>query len=269
MPVEMLLEKARKADAVIYCGGINHSFDTESFDKPDLALPGEQNEIIPLIAKANPNTVVTITAGAPVEMPWADDVSSIVWIWYSGMEGGNALADIICGEVCPSGKMPFSLPVKLGDCPAHRYGEYKSGNVRYNEDIFVGYRGFEKDDIRPLFAFGHGLSYAKFDYSDLAIEATKDSVNVSFNIKNVSTVDAMETAQLYFGIDAATDRPVKELKGFEKLSLAAGESKRITVSIAKNDLRIWNNGWELIHGKYNVYIAAASDDIRLTGNVTL
>jgi beta-glucosidase len=271
MPIEELLDKARKADAVVFCGGINHSFDTENFDKPDLKLPGEQDTLIPLLASANPNTIVTVTAGSAVAMPWVDDVRAIVWSWYSGMEGGNALADIIIGKVSPSGKMPFTLPVKLEDCPAHKYGEYQRDSVRYNEDIYVGYRGFEKDGTRPMFAFGHGLSYANFEYSDLTLKDTGDAIEVSFSVKNVSDIDALETAQVYFGIDDALriDRPVKELKAFTKLALAKGEKKGATLTVNKDDLRVWNDGWKLIHGKYTVYAASSSDDVRLTANINI
>ncbi|MBQ9112544.1 MAG: glycoside hydrolase family 3 C-terminal domain-containing protein [Clostridia bacterium] len=269
MPIEALLDKARAADAVIYCGGLNHSYDTESFDKPDMGLPGEQNELIPLLAAANPNTVVTVTAGSPVEMPWVDKVGAIVWSWYAGMEGGNALADILCGNVCPSGKMPFTLPYKLEDSPAHRYGEYQADNCRYNEDIFVGYRGFEKDGIRPMFAFGHGLSYASFEYSDLEVVDVGEALEVSFSVKNTSDTDAKETAQVYFGREGAEDRPVKELKGFEKLTLRAGECQRTTVTVRKESLRVWDNGWRLCEGTYTVSVAAACDDVRLTATVDL
>ncbi len=269
MPIEELLDKARAADAVVYCGGLNHTLDTEAFDRPNLDLPGEQDELIPLLAEANPNTIVTITAGSPVAMPWLDKVKGVIWSWYSGMEGGNALADVIVGNVCPSGKMPFTLPFKLEDCPAHRYGEYQAGNCKYNDDIYVGYRGFEKDNIRPMFAFGHGLSYASFDYSDLSVTDNGDSLSVSFSISNTSDIDAKETAQVYVGINGVEDRPVKELKGFEKVEVKAHGTTPVTVTIAKDDLRVWNNGWELLNGSYTVYVAAASDDVRLTKDIQI
>ena len=269
MPIEVLLDKARAADAVVFCGGINHSFDTENFDKPDLKLPGEQDTLIPLLASANPNTIVTVTAGSAVAMPWANDVRAILWSWYSGMEGGNALADIITGKVSPSGKMPFTLPIKLEDCPAHRYGEYQATSVRYNEDIYVGYRGFEKDGISPLFAFGHGLSYADFEYSDINLCDNGDSINVSFTVKNNSDIEAMETVQVYVGINGATDRPVKELKSFSKLTLGAKEAKKETLTISKDDLRVWDGGWKLLCGSYTFYVASASDDVRLTADISI
>ena len=269
MPIEVLLDKARAADAVIFCGGINHSLDTESFDKPDIELSEEQNKLIPLLAEANPNTVVAITAGSPVAMPWIDDVKAVLWNWYAGMEGGNVLADIIRGEICPSGKMPFTLPYKLEDSPAHKYGEYQAGNCRYNEDIYVGYRGFEKDGIRPMFAFGHGLSYASFAYSDLALTDNGDCFKVEFTVSNTSDVDGMEIAQVYVGINDVEDRPVKELKGFDKVKVAAHGSERISICIKKDDLRVWEDGWKMLHGRYTVSVAAAADDIRLTADINL
>ena len=269
MPIEDLLDKARAADLVVYTGGLNHTLDTESFDRPHMDLPGEQNELIPQLAKANPNTVVTITAGSPVTMPWLDEVGAVVWGWYAGMEGGNALADVLCGDVCPSGKMPFTLPVKLEDSPAHRYGEYQAVNCKYNEDIYVGYRGFEKDGIKPLFAFGYGLSYASFAYSNLSVSDEGEALRVAFSITNTSDVDGMEVAQVYIGINGVEDRPVKELKGFEKLLVKAHGTERVEIVIKKEDLRVWNDGWQLLHGSYTVSAAAASDDVRLTANIEL
>jgi len=269
MPIDTLLEKARAADTVIFCGGLNHSFDTESFDKPHMDLPDEQNELIPLLAEANPNTVVTLTAGSPVSMPWIDSVKAVVWSWYAGMEGGNVLADVIRGEICPSGKMPFTLPCKLEDSPAHRYGEYQATNCKYNEDIYVGYRGFERDGIRPLFAFGHGLSYASFAYSDLSVTNVGDSINVEFSISNASDVDGMEVAQVYVGINGVSDRPVKELKGFDKVKVAAHSTVPVSITIKKDDLRVWEDGWKLLLGTYTVSVAAASDDVRLACNIQI
>ncbi len=269
MPIDELIDKARAADAVIFCGGLNHTLDTEAFDRPSLELPGEQNELIPLLAEANPNTVVTITAGSPVTMPWLDKVRAVVWGWYAGMEGGNVLADIICGDVCPSGKLPFTMPYKLEDSPAHRYGEYQAENCKYNEDIYVGYRGFEKDSIRPMFAFGHGLSYAEFEYSDLGVCDVGDAIRVEFSITNTSDIDAKETAQVYFGINGVEDRPVKELKGFEKIEVKAHSTAHVSMTVAKDDLRVWNDGWTLLSGNYTVYVAAASDDVRLAKDIKI
>lgn len=270
MTDEELCRRAAAADAVIFCGGLNHSFDTESFDKPHMELPGEQNRLIPLLIGANPNTLVVLTAGSPAEMPWIDRARAVLWQWYAGMEGGNVLADIIKGEICPSGKMPFTLPRTLGDSPAHKYGEYQKENCRYNEDIFVGYRGFEKDNVKPLFAFGHGLSYATFQYSNLKLSTTEKEIEITFSITNTAKVDGMEIAQVYFGlVENDGTRPVKELKAFDKVSLKAGETKELTLTVAKEFLSVWNDGWVLIPGAYTVSVAAAADDVRLKGTVTI
>ena len=265
-----LLEKAEAAEAVIYCGGLNHSFDTEGGDRPDMKLPGEQNDLIPKLIKANPNTVVVITAGSPVEMPWINEAKAVLWSWYAGMEGGNVIADILWGDICPSGKLPFTNAVKLEDCPAERYGEHKAENCKYNEDIFVGYRGHEKDGVKPLFAFGHGLSYASFVYSNLSLIDSGEIIEVSFDVANTSDVDGKEVAQVYFGL-AENDgsRPIKELKGFDKKLIKAKTSERYNISISKENLMIWNDGWELIKGDYIVSIGGASDNISLTERITI
>lgn len=265
------LQKAKDADYVIYCGGINHSYDTEGFDKPNLDLPGDQDEIIPRLVEVNPNTVVIMLGGAAVGMPWADKVDTLLWYWYSGMEGGNALADILCGNVVPSGKMPFTLPRKLEDEPAMRYGQYQRDNCKYREDIFVGYRGYDHDNIEPLFPFGYGLSYAEFAYSDLALDQTETDITATFTVTNTGKVTAKEVAQVYVGF-ATPDatRPPKELKGFEKIELAPGESKTVTVTVAKEDLRIWGeNGWCYGTKDYTVSVGTSSRDLPLAADISL
>jgi beta-glucosidase len=270
MSEEALAARAKNADAVIFCGGLNHSFDTESFDKPHMELPGDQNRLIPLLAEANENTVVVLTGGSPAAMPWIDKVKGVVWQWYAGMEGGNVLADLLFGDINPSGKLPFTMPIALSDSPAHRYGEYKSESCRYNEDIFVGYRGFEKDGIKPLFAFGHGLSYTTFSYSDLALSAEADAVHITFTVKNTGKRSGSEVAQVYFGLtENDGSRPKKELKAFEKLSLAAGEARRLNFKISFDSLSIWDGGWTLPLTVYTVSVGSASDDIRLSSTISL
>lgn len=261
-----LMRKAAAAEAVIYCGGLNHSFDTEGKDRPDMKLPGEQNELIPKLIEANPNTVVVLTAGSPVEMPWLDKAKAVLWTWYAGMEGGNVLADMLWGDLCPSGKLPFTIPYRLEDCPAERYGEYKAENCKYNEDIFVGYRGHEKDGVKPMFAFGHGLSYASFAYSDLSLEADENKLTASFTLTNTSDRTGAEVAQLYVGLkNNDGTRPVKELKDFEKVFLKAGEAKRVTLTVAREELAAYNEGWIIPEGPYVISVGSASDAIKLSG----
>jgi len=269
---KQLIEKAKKADYVIYCGGLDHSYDTESIDKRSMRLTNGQDVIIPKLLNANPNTVVVITAGSPVEMPWIDSAKAVLWTWYAGMEGGNALADILIGKVSPSGKMPFTLPRRYEDTPVARYGEYKAENCKYNEDILVGYRGFEYDGIEPMFPFGHGLSYSRFEYSDLKLTANENGVNVEFTVKNTGNLKAAETAQIYVSDPVCSvKRPKKELKAFEKVRLSPGESAKINVLLTDADFSFYDeksNGWKLESGDFNIYAGASSGDIRLSGSIS-
>ena len=270
---EALLEKAASADYVIYCGGLDHSFDTEGMDKKHMCLPHAQDVLIPKLAKANPNTVVVLTAGSPVEMPWIDEVKAILWTWYAGMEGGHALADILFGEVSPSGKMPFTLPKKYEDCPVARYGEHKEGDCRYGEDIFVGYRAYDKDGIEPLYPFGHGLSYASFDYSDISVKTFSNSAEVTFTVTNTGSVFAKETAQVYIGDPVCSVvRPIKELRSFVKVALDAGESETVTLPISRMDLCFFDEArgdFVLERGEFTVFVGSSSRDIRLVENFTI
>ena len=270
---EQLVNKVKAADYVIYCGGLNHSLDTEGADRRNMELPSSQNIIIDKLLSINENVIVTLTAGSPVEMPWIDRVKAVIWNWYAGMEGGNALADILCGNTAPSGKMPFTLPEKYEDCPASRYGEYQSGNCRYNEDIFVGYRGFDKDNIAPMFSFGHGLSYVNFDYSDLTVCEHKDFVEISLSVKNTGVIIAKETVQVYFGLEKSKiKRAKKELCAFKKTEIPAGEKTRISIFVKKRDMSFYNevsHSFEFEAGEYGFYVGSSSRDIRLIGKVRL
>lgn len=262
-----LLEKAKNADYVIYCGGLDHSFDTEGIDRQNMNLPLEQNVTISNLASANPNTVVVITAGSPVEMPWIDNVNAVLWGWYAGMDGGNALADILSGKIVPSGKMPFTLPYKYEDSPVARYGEHKAGDCKYNEDILVGYRGFEYDGIKPMFPFGHGLSYSQFEYSELKVSTTENGVEISCKIKNIGDFEAYETVQLYIGdVECSVKRPIKELIDFKKIKFVVGETKEVTFYFNKEQLSFYDeltDNWKFESGEFKVYIGSSTSDIRL------
>lgn len=270
---EELLKKASEADYVVYVGGLDHSFDTEGMDKKHMSLPHAQDVLIPKLAAANPNTVVVLTAGSPVEMPWIDDVKSLLWTWYAGMEGGNALADLLFGEVSPSGKMPFTLPRKYEDTPVFRYGEHKEGDCRYNEDILVGYRGYDYDGIEPLYPFGHGLSYASFAYSDLTTRVTEDGVLVTFTVTNTGSVSAKEVAQVYIGdTECSVKRPIKELRNFQKIALAPCESRTVTLPISKLDLCFFDeekDDFVLEAGEFAVFVGSSSRDIRLVDSFVI
>ncbi|KAA2765391.1 glycosyl hydrolase, partial [Alistipes onderdonkii] len=230
---------ARKVDAVVFIGGLNKGDhqDSEGADRLQLGLPYGQDAVIGALAEANPNLAVAIVSGNAVAMPWIDRVPAVLEAWYSGSEAGNALADVLFGAVNPSGKLPFTFPVRLEDCSAHSAGEYPgAGQVVYRDGIFVGYRWIEKERIEPLFAFGHGLSYTTFDIANVQADrtslATTGRLRVSADVTNTGGRAGAEVVQLYIGDKLSSlPRPVKELKGFEKVHLAPGQSRTVTFEI--------------------------------------
>ncbi|TGD82423.1 glycosyl hydrolase [Hymenobacter wooponensis] len=280
---------AKAADVVVYVGGSTHgydytkwsdnAYDAEGFDKPDMKMPFGQDELIQAVLKANPNTVVVLMGGGPIDVSaWAGQTKGIVEAWYPGMEGGNAIAHVLFGDVNPSGKLPFTFPVKLEDSPAHKLGEYPStpGNPlkqTYKDDIFVGYRYYDTYNVAPQFAFGHGLSYTTFKYSGLSVTPGSKSATVKLTVTNDGKTAGAEVVQVYVKDEkASVKRPEKELKGFEKVFLKPGESKVVTLTLDQNAFQYYDEGkkqWVLEPGKFDVLVGSSSRDIRLTGNVTL
>ena len=264
--------KAKDADAVIFIGGLNKSShqDCEDSDRFGLGLPYGQDAVIEALAKVNPRLAVVIVSGNAVAMPWVDNVNAIVEAWYCGSQSGTALADIIFGDVNPSGKLPVTFPVRLEDNGAHALGAYDpaSTEAHYSEGIFVGYRWAQKKDIKPLFAFGHGLSYTTFSYSEAEISRTTMSENgnvtVSVNVTNTGDREGKEIVQLYIGDDeCSVERPVMELKAFRKVSIKPGETVRVSFPVNADMLKFYgNDGWTLEKGSFTAYVGAASDDIR-------
>lgn len=264
--------KAKDADAVIFIGGLNKSShqDCEDSDRFGLGLPYGQDAVIEALAKVNPRLAVVIVSGNAVAMPWVDNVNAIVEAWYCGSQSGTALADIIFGDVNPSGKLPVTFPVRLEDNGAHALGAYdpSSTEAHYSEGIFVGYRWAQKKDIKPLFAFGHGLSYTTFSYSEAEISRTTMSENgkvtVSVNVTNTGDREGKEIVQLYIGDDeCSVERPVMELKAFRKVSIKPGETVRVSFPVNADMLKFYgNDGWTLEKGSFTAYVGAASDDIR-------
>lgn len=265
---------AKDADAVIFIGGLNKSDhqDCEGADRLALELPYAQDKVIEALSEVNPNLTVVIISGNAVAMPWVDKVNGIVEGWFSGSQAGHALADVIFGKVNPSGKLPFTFPVRLEDNGAHALGAYDPSDlsVEYKESIFVGYRWHEKNDIRPLFAFGHGLSYTDFAYADARCRKAEvkpgATVQVSVDVTNTGKVAGKEVVQLYIGDEeSALVRPEKELKGFRKISLEPGETKTVTFDIEPDMLKYFDDAkheWVLESGKFTAYVGSASDDIR-------
>ena len=265
---------AKEADAVIFIGGLNKAAhqDCEDSDRYGLELPYAQDKTIEALAAVNPNLTVVIVSGNAVAMPWVDKVNGIMETWFSGSQTGHALADVLFGKVNPSGKLPFTFPVKLEDNAAHALNAYdpEDLSVEYKEGIFVGYRWAEKEQIKPLFAFGHGLSYTTFGYGEAkAAKATmkeNGTLSVSVDVTNTGDVAGKEVVQLYIGDnEASVARPVKELKGFRKIALEPGQKQTVTFEITPDMLKFFDadkHEWVLEKGKFTAYICAASDDVR-------
>jgi beta-glucosidase len=267
---------AKNADAVIYFGGLSHGDDRESIDRPDMKLPNSQDEIISKLIAANEKTVVFLVAGSAVEMPWVEQANAIVWGWYGGMEAGHAFADILTGDVNPSGKMPITLPARLEDTAPIALNDYNAKESLYTEGVFIGYRWFEQQKIKPNFVFGHGLSYTHFDLTDIALSSdiitADESITVTAMVKNTGDVAGAEVVQLYLhDIESSVERPTKELKGFAKVYLAPGESKQVSISLNKRDLSFWDittNNWKAESGSFEVMLGSSLSDIRLATQFT-
>lgn len=273
--------KARKADYVIVVGGLNKSDyqDCEGHDRKEYGLPYGQDELAEALAKVNRRVVFVNISGNPVAMPWHDRVAAIVQGWYGGSMSGEALADVLSGDVCPSGKLPFTWPVKLQDVGAHALKTYpgmwradhKIIDETYSEGIYVGYRWADAKKIRPLFAFGHGLGYTTFKLSDLRLSSSTltaaDSLTVTVNVRNTGHRAGAETVQLYIHDDkCSVDRPVKELKGFAKVALQPGESKDVKIVIGRDALSFYDEkqgAWTAEPGTFTALVGNASDNIVL------
>jgi beta-glucosidase len=271
---ERAVQAARLADAVIMVGGLNHDYDTEGSDRKNLKLPYQQDELIQKVVRANPRTVVVLVSGSPVEMgPWLTQVPSVLEAWYSGMEGGNALARVLFGDVNPSGKLPCTFPKRLADSPAHALGAYPgtNGTVTYAEGLLVGYRWFDTKNIEPLFPFGHGLSYTRFEYANLKLDSDTNLpsglTTVKFDLKNVGTCAGAEVAELYVHQnDPRLTRPEKELKAFQKVFLKPGEKCTVSIPLDQGAFAYYDpaeSGWVAEQGKYRILIGSSSRDIRL------
>lgn len=265
------------ADYVIFMGGLNKgkTQDCEGKDRLEYGLPYGQDSIVEKIASIRPDLVFVNVSGSPVAMPWVDSVASVVQAWYLGSETGNALADVLTGKVNPSGKLPFTFPRKLADCPVTTPAQYPGilgedgiWQADYSEGIYVGYRWYESHDIKPLFAFGHGLSYTTFEYGKAKASALvmKDQLRISVPVTNTGSVAGAEAVQLYISdLESSVDRPVKELKGFEKVWLEPGQTKTVAFKIDKRALSFYDeaiHGWRAEKGEFKALIGAASDDIR-------
>jgi beta-glucosidase len=265
------IKAARAADAVLVFAGQNHRYDTEGVDRRDIKLHGRQNELIAAVAAANPRTAVFLVSGSAVEMPWIDKVPCVVQMWYAGMEGGNAAADIVFGDVNPSGKLPITFPKRLEDCPAHAIGQYNDQDCEYKEGLLVGYRYYDTKKVEPLFPFGHGLSYTTFKYSNLTVDPKTLVARV--DVANVGKRKGKEVVQLYIhDVESRLPRPEKELKRFLKVELAPGETKQVTFRLDERALAFYDDTakrWVVEPGAFEILVGSSSRDIRLKQTITI
>ena len=293
---------AKDADMVIFFGGTNKSIETEGSDRKNIDLPCGQNEVIKALYEANPNVATVLISGGPTDLRYLEPYSpAIVQGWWNGLEGGTALAEVLFGDIAPSGKLPFTFPLKLEDSPAYATGSFPgegsgedlftlmyrldaTGYTReqireyiaslpdpvseYREGILVGYRWYDTKDVPVMYAFGHGLSYVEFEYGALTCKQKKDKIQVSFDLKNLGDMEADEVAQLYVKrLDSKVERAEKELEAFERVALKAGETKNVTLEFPLSELAHWDNetnGWVLEPGKIEILVGSASNDIRQT-----
>ena len=274
--MEEAINLAKEADAVVLIAGTNSDWETEGNDRANLDLPSNQNELIETICKLNKNTVVVLNTGSPCEMPWIDNANAILQCWFHGQEFGNSLADILIGKVNPSGKLPTTFPKKLSDTPAYSTYPGKDLQMDYEEGLFIGYRWYDRESIEPLFPFGHGLSYTSFEYSNLRAIPPKGNSSVAafeVDITNTGDVAGKEVLQGYITVNKSQiERPQKELKKFEKISLESGETKKVKFELSEKDLSFWsteNNAWQVEPAEYLFSIGASATDIKDSVSVWL
>ncbi|MGA2383279.1 MAG: glycoside hydrolase family 3 C-terminal domain-containing protein [Gemmatimonadales bacterium] len=262
---------ARSSDvAVVFVG----AFESEGADLADIDLPGEQNQLIRAVAAANRRTIVVLNTGSAVTMPWVDSVAAVLEGWYPGQEDGNAIAAVLFGDVNPSGKLPVSFPRTLADVPAASAARWPGvdGRVEYSEGLLVGYRWYQARGITPLFPFGFGLSYTTFRFENLRVSRRGRSVAVGVDITNTGRRAGADVVQLYVGFPASTGEPPKQLKGFQKVPLAPGETRHLTFSLDPRAFAHWDaaaNGWVVSAGEYQIEIGDASDNLPVSAVVKL
>ena len=268
---------AREADCAVLFIGITDSMESEGFDRKDLKIPACQEKLVEEVVKVQKNTVVVVHCGAPIEMPWINDVKAVLYAYLGGEAVGSATVDILFGDVNPSGKLAETFPIRLEDNPSYLYYFGEGDRTEYREGIFVGYRYYDKKNLPVLFPFGHGLSYTEFAYSDLTFDKTSlkdtDTLQVSVKVKNVGKRAGKEIVQLYVqDNESSVIRPVKELKGFEKVELAPGEEKTVSFTLEKRSFAFYDTelaDWRVETGEFTIHIGKSSRDIQLSGTVTV
>lgn len=268
------VELAKHSDVAVIFAGMPVGFESEGHDRPHMDLPGQQTELIRAVAAVNRKTVVVLNTGSPVSMPWLDEVPAVVEAYYPGQEGGAALANILFGDICPSGKLTVTFPKRYEENPTYiNYPGWKE--VNYGEGIFVGYRYYEKKKLEPLFPFGYGLSYTTFEYNDLRLPDTVkhgEKVRVTFKVKNTGKVKGKEVVQVYVHDPMSSlARPPKELKAFAKLEIEPGETRHVSFELDARALAFYEpyqKLWVAEPGEFEILVGASSQEIRLKGSFT-
>ena len=277
--VQEAVEAVKKSDVAIVFAGSNRDYETEASDRRNLKLPFGQEELIKKIVAVNPRTIVVVIAGAPFEIEdLSKKTSALVWSWFNGSEGGNALADVLLGKVNPSGKLPWTMPKKLMDSPAHATNSFPGEKaVNYAEGILVGYRWFDTKNIAPLYPFGYGLSYTSFAFDNAKADKTSyaqnETISVTVEVKNTGKVDGKEVVQLYAAkSDSKITRAAKELKGFKKVLVKSGSSNTVTIQVPVKELAYYDvaaKKWTVEPGKYILKVGNSSRDIKKEIPVTI
>lgn len=271
------VEAAKKAKVAVVFAGLPDSYESEGYDRTHMRMPECQNRLIEAVAAANPNTVVVLHNGSPVEMPWIDKVGAVLEAYLGGQAVGIATVQVLFGDVNPSGHLPETFPRRLADNPSYLFYGGEGDKADYREGVFVGYRYYDKKEMDVLFPFGHGLSYTTFEYSNLRLSASeitdKDTLTVTVTVTNTGSREGKTVVQLYVGDDKSTVlRPVRELKGFEKVPLEPGESKEVSFTLDKRSFAYWNeqiHDWHVETGDFTIQVGQSSRDISLTGTVTV
>jgi beta-glucosidase len=273
--IEKAKEAAKKSDVAIIFAGLPDRYESEGYDRTHMKMPENHNKLIEEVSKVQPNTIVVLSNGAPVEIPWIDKVKGLLESYLGGQAGGGAVADILFGEVNPSGKLAETFPKKLSHNPSYLNFPGEGNKVEYREGVFVGYRYYDKKEIEPLFPFGYGLSYTTFEYTDIIVDkkeiTDKETIEVKVKVKNTGKVKGKEIVQLYVrDVESKVNRPEKELKGFEKVELAPGEEKTVTFKLDKRSFAYYNTeirDWYVESGEFEILVGKSSKEIELKETV--
>jgi beta-glucosidase len=268
------LNIAKEVDEVILLVGTNSDWETEGNDRVDFNLPGEQNTLIEKVLDINPNAIIVLNSGSPVNIPWVNKAKSILQSWYAGQEYGDALFEILTGLVNPSGKLPTTFPKRIEDTPAYSCYPGENLQMSYDEKLLIGYKWYDRKKIEPLFHFGHGLSYTNFEYSNLRISNSHQNDFIcSFDIENIGDVSGFEISQCYISfMNCDEDEPIKKLQGFDKTHINSGEIKKIEICLDSKSFSTWdikNHQWEIKKGVFNILIGSSSNDIKLKDSINL